>query len=396
MILKNERRIMTSKWDQGLLNLTIDNAKIHAGSLLELWKEVSITYALRSVLVVSNTTVDKSPFHYEAENYKVGDLYNIIAAAYNLAWTQDRETGVAWFYPIEVNYSDILSIKIEVARHYLGLPMQSGILEILAVNCPDITVKKWDTLFRNTFDYAVDIPSGSYTIRDILNVCCVANSTKTFFLDIRNNNTNVTAINLVSEGAYSPPAGALYLWQTEIENSNGNVIPTRKQLLVALSDKEFKTRRASRNYLESIIWSFELDDLVSHWFSIDQALWTCIGITSIIVRTEDATHQASIEIMKKLATDDFLNHCEIGLALIIALEITRLTSDGDAIKVIKERIPGMDELGEVISDACRIVAQSSYVREIIQKENINSLNKEPTVLTKILQLANAGKLEFKL
>src|SRR6185369_2221579 len=108
------------------------------------------------------------------------------------------------------------------ARDQPGLPMQSGILEPLESGCaPGFAVKRWDALFQNTFNYAVDIPAGRYALRDLLNLCCIANQTKTFLVQSGLGGAFVTAVNLVSDETAAPPIGALDLWNTEIGKWQG-------------------------------------------------------------------------------------------------------------------------------------------------------------------------------
>ena len=387
---------MALNWDQDLPNLTLENVRIQASSLAEAWKDVSTEYLVRSVLVVSDRALDDMPFDYESARCAVRDLYDAIATTYGLAWVQDERTGVAWFHPKELAYDRILATRVRVARDYLGLPMQSGILEPLgAGSVTGMTVKKWGSLFRNTFDYAVDVPAGEYAVRDILNLCCVANPTKTFLAKVRSDGVFVTAVNLVSDEERPVPVGALKLWDVNIGHKGGKGAPTQEQLMTALAHQEPEVRRAARNYLEAII-CIPIDEWVDHGFSAEQALWTCLGVTSVLVRSEEATHRASIERMEQLATDDFLAECEPGLAVMTALDLARLTKDARALEVVKKRNLRANELAGVTSDACRVAALSGYVLKLLQEQSAENLIGVSTHLAAMVRSPNVGKLEFKI
>lgn len=388
---------MTSSWDKNLTKLDLDNVRIRATSLTEAWKAVSTEYLVRSVLVASDRALEGMSFDYESARCTVKDLYDVLATAYELAWVQDELTGVVWFYPAETAYDRILTTKVHVAWDQFGLPMQSGILESLeADSATGISVKQWGSLFRNTFDYAVDVPTGTYTVRELLNMCCVANPTKTFLVKVRQGGVFVTAVNLVSDEVRPVPVGALHLWDVDIRQGRGKGAPTQEHVMTALADQNPEVRRVARNYLEAIIWSVPVDEWVNRRNSTVQTLWTCIGVTSVLVRSEEATHQASIETMERLATDDFLAECEPGLALITALELARLTRDARALEVVRKRNLGANELAGVTSDACRIVALSGYVRKALQAKSADAIVEVLKPLAAVVRLPIAGKLDFKL
>jgi hypothetical protein len=389
--------IMASSWDQGLPLLVLDHVDIHASSLTEGWKTFSTGYLLRSVLVMAETSLQGLPFDYQATRCMVQDLYDAFAATYGLAWVQDEPTGVTWFLPAGILYDRILATRVRAARDQLGLPMQSGILEPLETGAPrDVNVKRWSSLFQNTFNYAVDIPPGAYTVRDLLNLCCVANPTKTFLVQMGQSGALVTAVNLVPDRIAAVPAGALHLWDVAIDQGGGTDTPAHQRLMTKLADPHAEVRHAARSYLEAIISSVRVDDWLADGTSPAQTLWTCIGIASVLVRSEAATHQASIEIMKRLATDDFLAECEPALAMMTALELARLAKDARALDIVEKRKFGTIELAGVASDACRVAALSAYVREILQAKNADAVIGALRPLAAIVRSPTAGKLEFEL
>jgi hypothetical protein len=390
-------RIMASNWDQELTKLGLHNVRIHASSLTEVWKSASTQYLVRSVLAASNRALEGLPFDYESATCTVKDLNDAVAATYGLQLVRDEHTSVAWFHPIELAYDRILATKVHVERDHLGLPMQSGILEPLAdSSAAGITVKRWSNLFQNTFDYAVDVPAGVYSIRDLLNLCCVANPTKTFFVQVRDGPAFVTSVNLVSDEARAVPVGALRLWDINIGQGRGQGAPTQEQVMTALADQESQVRHAARGYLEAIIWSAPVDEWLRSDTPTAKLLWTCIGVTSVLVRSEEATHRVSIETMERLATGDFLAECEPGLAVMTALDLARLTKDARALEVVTKRNFGTNELAGITSDACRVAALSGYVRKALQTKSAHTLVDALRPLAAMVRLPNAGKLKFKI
>jgi hypothetical protein len=386
-----------SNWDSDLPNLKLENVAFHASSLIDAWKCLSTEYLVRSVLVTPDRALEGRPFDYESARCTVRDVYDALAATYALGWGQDERTGVAWIHPMQLPTEPILRTRVETTWDQFGLPMQSAILEPLAENgATGIAVKQWGSLFQNTFDYAVDVPANVYTVQDLVNLCCIANPTKTFHAQVGQGRVLLTAINLVSDKFRPAPLGALHLWDARIREGRGKGTPTSEQLTTALAEREAEVRHAARNYLEATIWTAEVGELVDRSTSTQQALWTCIGFTSILVRSEEATHRASIETLQRLATDDFLAVCEPGLAVMTALELARLTKDARALGVIEQRDFEAISLSSVISDACRVAALSTYVREALRSKSAEALVGALRPVAVMVRLPAAGKLEFKL
>ncbi|MCP4218518.1 MAG: hypothetical protein GY765_28040 [bacterium] len=388
---------MSLQWEQDLLNLTPGNVSIQARSLTRAWKELSTAYLLRSVLFVSDVVEEDIPFHFQSEKCRNRDIFDALASTYQLTRVADERTGVSWFLPKGQAYDRVLAPVIQLEPEQLGLPMQSGILEPLAlvIENSGILVKQWGSLFQNTFNYAVNLAAGEYTVRDILNACCAANPTKTFLVRKTDKRAFITAVNIVSDAAETVPAGALYLWDSAIGPRLNGEVPTQKHVMTALAHQDAKVRYAARNYLEAIIWNAPVDQWVASGSSTEQVLWTCLGVTSVLVRTEEATHPASIETIKRLATQNFLTRCEPGLAVMTALELARLTKDASGIRVIKKRNPGAIELVGVLPDACRIAALSGFVRNALQTEKNETSAGRSLPPTNVSQLISNGKLELR-
>ena len=73
---------------------------------------------------------------------------------------------------------------MKVNKDTLALPMLN-LLGSMAGNNTPLYLPLWGlsgVASENTNNYAVDLPAGIYTVRDILNLCCVANHAITFNL----------------------------------------------------------------------------------------------------------------------------------------------------------------------------------------------------------------------
>lgn len=387
---------MPTSWDQVLPGLRLDHVRIHASSLTEAWKTLSTEHAARSVLVATNQENEHRPFQYESTSCTFRDIYQALASRYQLTLTQDGETGITWFHPDWQPYLGILRSKIDVPHDQWGLPMQSGILMALENDgIAEIRIKQWGTLFLNTFNYAVDVPSGDYTVRELLNLCCLANPTKTFLVHSQDGKFFITAVNLVSDERRSVPPGALLLWDVEVGGQRGPAGPEEEQIVIALATPAMQVRQAARNYLESQIWTVNVEQWWSRGFSAEQILWSCVGLMSILVRLEDATHSPSVETMKRLATPEFLMQGEAGLAVTVALDLARLAKDLTALRIVESRKLTSTDLAGIVSDACRIAALSTDVREVLKTKAAEVLLQALPLLAHIIHEDSSGQVRLK-
>jgi len=353
-----------SAWDADLINLKLEHVEIRAKSVTASWNEISSKLLLRSILCyrpVRPDQRDSPPFEFVRERTTVKELFDALVAAYpEYTYTQDAATGIVWFHPKDLPYTNILDQPVHIFSSATGVPMQTGVLEkIAALESPQkISVKRWGTAFENTFNYPVDLPSGIFSVREILNMCCVANPKKTFAVGP----SLVTAINLGSDKAKAaPPAGILHFWKIHIGNLEKGV-PTDDDIINALSSSNPRLRWAGRAYLEAVIWQHPTEELVMRAKSGEKALWTAIGVKSILVRTEKAIALAAVQRMRTEFNRSILES-NPGLAFLVAMEISEATGDPKPIEMAARHRLSDSEFAGIADDFERIARKSKTVRE---------------------------------
>jgi hypothetical protein len=403
-----------SKWDATLPGLQLAHVRVEGHSLFEAWTQASGDLMVRSVLCLTDTSPGESPFSFQADACTAQDLFNAFTAAYpDLTWTQDDRTGVIWLHPKSLLYRDILTPELTVPTDELGIPAYEGaVLRLSALPGPDLRMMLLGSGFSNTFNYAVDIPRGTYSARDLLNACCAANPTKAFCVDYNTQRgfVSVSPANLADSDHHrplsSPRPGALRFWEAEI-GPTGGAPPTAEEIKARLADPSPRVRWAARNYVQAMIWAVPFDRWAAETPGRDQALWVCIGMTSVLVKCQDqgATHVASITRMKAEATPDFLTSGEPGLAVLTAMELCRLTKDKSYLQIVSKRKFGKGGLSGIVSDAFRIARLSQGVREALQElgtdrlragdERLAELTSRPSVFGFALRLMpNAPRIEW--
>lgn len=393
-----------SSWDLTLPALELQHVRIKANSLQQAWQRIASTdLLLRSVLVVSDEADTVGDFTFEKEKCTAKELFDEVVAAYpKYTWTQDKLTGITWFHPANVRYDQILMTRIEVAGDLLGIPLHTGLLMPIREKNSAIRVKRFGSLYLNTVDFAVDLPRGSYTLRDVLNRCCLANITKTFFVSSSyDGRVSIEPVNLVTRfnkmdepnpttapqmSASGPGPGALHFWKTQIGIPQAGV-PTTGEIISSLSSADPKVRLAARQYAEATFWTNPPDKLIAEADSPEKALWAALAATSIMVRTEEATLTAAISVLKKHASEELLTKGNPHLAVATALELARVGKDMKALEIVSKRKLIDTDLSGIRSDLCRICRGSKLVRDKLlelqppwsgfSKETIQSLEKSP-------------------
>ncbi len=293
-LLMLSRCAFSSGWDQRLPDLELGHVAGARDSLEEAWTWMSHKFMIRSVLYVSDETDTRTPFRFEKADCQARDLLDAVQAQYPAyQWSQDKETGVIWIHPRNVAYDEILPQEVVVEKDQLAVPAQEGVLQSLVADDDLIRVKRWGDALRNTHNYPVDLPKGTHSVRRILNLCCAANPTKSFYIRFYSKRGFhvVTAFNLTRYKERTPP-GALHLWKLGIGEFRG-AEPSDAEVQAALSDHDPRIRRVARHYLETVAWNVDLYQWAREIEDTKTALWTVTGISSIMVRIETrATHVA--------------------------------------------------------------------------------------------------------
>jgi hypothetical protein len=372
---KNSR---ASVWDFALPAMQINNVEINEVRLQDAWKQIADHFLLRSVLVVSDNTLTNTSFAFKADHCTGTELLDALAASYSdFMWTQDNNTGVIWFHPKNLALVDILSPKIRIVDEQLGVPMQTGILESLPDDI-NIRVKQWGTGFTNTFNYPVDLQAGEYSVRELLNMCCIANPSKAFYIQVFQNRrpqfTEISAVNLLS-GAPTP--GSLLFWTLEIGKLT-EPIPTDGQIVAELANPDPKIRWAARVYAEATVWNFSRE-LMNNSQPQEQALWVCLGAISMYVRSEEVTYTDGIKKMQTVSKD-FFKTGDPNLAVLVAIELAKLAKDTNALSIVSQRKLNQGVLAHIKSEINYSARVSGKVRDALRATGTNWLGvSDPTL-----------------
>src|SRR5665213_1315698 len=185
MVVNGQVNVTHFKWDEALLNMEFREVSINAGSMLTAWEEIGAEYLLRAnIFTIAGADSDSTPFRFKKREATGKEILEALLAAYPAyTYTQDQETGVIWIHPKRIKYEDILNQKIKIERAACQIPMFTRIYQplcgllspyVIAGSLPKSGSPS------SSYCYFVDLPSGVFSVREILNYCCAANPTKAF------------------------------------------------------------------------------------------------------------------------------------------------------------------------------------------------------------------------
>jgi len=371
--LSGENVVSQSKWDKGLLQLELKDVHVRANSINEAWQRMADKTGIRTILYVSyeQQPLQKVKFSFDSEKCTAEELLKAFEQTYSgYIHTQDK-IGVIWLHPQNVAYGTILTNQVVINRDALSLPMATGILDQFRVlniypGCDRGTAS------LNTFDYPVDLQAGVYSIRDILNICCLANPDRTFYVHFGHHGIFIiTPLTVLLYNATHPVTlGALSYWQSEIDNSMQKG-PTEDQLIAALSSKDARIRFAARNYVDMNLYltAMSTDRLLSKTNSIEQLMWVAVGSISISTRTDlGVNHLPAIDRMEKALKESDWSKI-LGLKVLVAVELARVEKDSSYLKQVADIPLSQAENENVKPDIIRNLRYSEFVRT-----NLLSLN----------------------
>ena len=365
-----------SEWDRAMMGANLGTVSVEARSISEAWKNISTTFLFRSVLVPSGEPTDTGQFRLDQAGCTGMDVVKAIVSSYpQYQYVIDAEYQIVWIFPKKLVYHEILSQKLKVRETIKGMPMFSGLLESIGKNpkaC--VATRGISDIFRNTFDYPVDVPAGEYSVRQLLNLACVANPCQSFVISATANNCYlVTPVNLVSDDTTkAPPIGSIVLWNLFIAQTAKP--PGLSQINVTLADPDPLKRWAARTYLNANAWSISFDELVSSAPAGTNAIWSALGVLGVIARSDKATHSASVQRLQAELTDQFLVSGDPKLALLGATELAVRGGGSKALDIAIQRKIENAEIQNVSDELAPLARRSIFARQLILKRQPAWLN----------------------
>jgi hypothetical protein len=309
------------------------------------------------------------------------ELCDTFANAYNYIWTQDSETGIIWFHPKDCLYEDIMDQQIKIEADQLAVPMLSGVVLALASHSGELRFgnsTRMSSGALGTYDYPVDIPAGTFCIRDILNLCCTGDPARMFFINCLGNENRVQALNLArpkGQRMDHPPSGALAYWKTEIGPLINEMPPTNEQMLKLVMGSNRRLSKAALGYFSLMVYSARtVEYLLDQGLSKSEAIRLSLAAADVHVRDENSSCPEAEERLRIEATSDYLLTGDFELACLAALNIASLDKDLSALRTLCQRDYNEGNFLNIASDVARLCRQSETIHTALNMPEFKVLH----------------------
>ena len=362
-----------SAWDESLPTVELQGVSIEKRGLVEAWQEIATRYLVRSCLYRDvKSDSDSRPFTFKRESATAKDLMQALLAVYpEYSYTRDEKTGIVWFHRKAVAYKDILAEQVTVARREVQLPMYLGVVEPLCEYSGERLIPESppSVAFFVTFNYCVDLPAGTFSVRDILNICCTADIGKAFAVipamqGYPAGSLAIIPINLRESNPLLPPrAAAVRFWDIELGKGT-NAIPVPDDLRRALADPSPRRRWAARVYLEATMVNYRESDLLDNGDDANDVIWSALGLKTL--ERSGQPFLSRYERVTQVFSNDFAK-LSPGVALLASMELAREKNDAGIMNRISEHSFSTTETDVIKPDLIRIARKSSLVREQLSK-----------------------------
>lgn len=355
-----------SDWDWQLPAMEVSDVSINGDSLAEAWKEMASSLLVRCNLYITPSVPDRD-FSFSSERCSALELLDALSSHYGYQWAQDAGTGVIWIFPSDREIESILDTRVDVAASVIAAPMHSGILKPLQEALPygGLFTQAWSDLWLSTFDYPVALPEGNYTVREILNRCCLWSPKQAYVVTEDPAGLYLMDVHLPFDTYPAPAPGALLFWKTVLGPLPGDRNLSAEDIGLAMRDPEPRTRWAARSYLgmclESQAGMALLTDRIPSLQPGEGAAWEALGAAAAQNQRPDKfpVPKAIVNALRRHTAPDVLNRLSPEAALLATMATAAYTNDAANL----ERLTRLDEIvsEQVLFDLIRLANFSEIV-----------------------------------
>ena len=368
-----------SNWDARLAQVELHGVHIkwdpQRSTLVESWTRISTPFGVRAVLVYYRQQVRSlnEKFEFDKESCTVEDLVKAFVAVYpGYTYTRDPATGVLWVHPAALAYDQILPAKVKVRQDLNEVPLISGVWQkVVALGRIRYTTTILKDGTKNTYDCPVSLTAGTYTVRDMVNLCCVSLPNKGFHVDLSLTDDSCGVYPMIADvltptalaGVRDPTVGALCYWQSASDPATRNGL-TPDQLIEKLSSGDARVRGIARDYFEMLRFATpDSDNLTQQAPPGEKRLWTAVALVRRFVRMErpDGAYQFIVNPLKEALSSGLLDD-KPPLKVVAAMELARVRQDTSCLETVA-RIPlSAADVASVKQDMLRNLHYSKVLR----------------------------------
>ncbi len=378
-----------SNWDEQLPNIEMHNVHIDKTGIVGAWQEMATKYLLRANFYMDAIRdADSRRFTFDKESTTVKDIFNAFVTTYPAyTYAQDEKTGVIWIYPKKMTYVDLLNAKVRIDHSALQIPMYDGVLlPLCKLTSTNGIIAQYfvSSLMVVTCNYGVDLPTGTFSVRDILNFCCVPNISAAFFVSpagslMTSKLIQITPVNLLYDNPMVPPrTAACVFWEMEVGKTQIGT-PNLAEIATALGDSDPQKRMAALSYIKAASVNYETENLMDQNDDPQNAIWAAIELKSFQVMNGEQPFLTRHEKVMRLLSNA-LAHQNPGLALLASMEVAREKNDATAMDLVADHNFSTAEIAIIKPELIRIARQSKLVRDKLSKMKFDDPELSPDAL----------------
>jgi hypothetical protein len=409
----------TSFWDKTLLDMELHNVRMKARTINEAWDKLGRGFLVRAVLAVEERTAVPAPFEFTREACTVREIIGAVLEAYpEYQFTQDPETGVLWIHPASVPYESILANPVVIPPGLNQVPALQGVLRPLqAQGALHIFSRGVVEAFESAHAFPVNLSPGLHAVRDILNMCCQASPSRTFY--VRLDTGVVTPGDILCPPSYPglcwpedvPPSGtpgqspdpkveaklaavvapedqdlmrpflaspgpealrylrpgSLRFWRLGMGRA-GDAEPTHAELLQALASPSEHERWVARSFVQAETFHVPIQHIIMEAPHGREVVWASLGMLAMHNLAMPTAHAPGLLRIRLEMSRDTAAILDRGTVVLAAMEMARVGDDALLKKVAQWNL-GPDELATIDPDGVRIARSSSIVRAALKEAN---------------------------
>jgi len=390
-----------STWDENILNIKLQNVQVRGVKMSMAWLDISTKHLLRANLYMdANTDSNPTTFEFNQDEATGKELLEAFLAAYpTYTYTQDPKTWVIWIHPKRIKYEDILNQKIKIVHPAYQIPASTWVYQPLCRLLSPLVTEGW----RNqkfiigsggfpyktpAFFYFVDLPSGVFSVKEILNFCCAASPFKSFIVvpESGNDDNRVSILmrDFCSVNPTSPPPprdGAVRFWNDAIGKPT-NGIPSFDEVSAALSDANPARRWAAGVYWEATSRNYSGLELIRKSEDSEKAVWLALAAESTLYRGKKGIGIFD-QFMREIPgfSDNLRQIKNPGLALVTSLELTRANRDTSYLDtIVSKHTYSEAEIVSIKPDVYRLAHESPLVLDKLKAMKIDVPEFSPEAL----------------
>jgi hypothetical protein len=225
-----------------------------------------------------------------------------------------------------------------------------------------------------SMSYSIDLQPGIYSVRQILNICCLADPARAFetgpFTTDGMSGLYLEERDFSSSNPLAPPrALAVKFFETEIGKPT-NSIPSAAEVSRAMADSNPRKRWAARAYFGATQANYRWGDLISKSDGPENTVWTALGIGMVFLKTvADPRFYANLG---SAVTNDFSKVKDPGLALVLSLALAKNGQDLTNIDtIVSQHKFTQAEIDGIKSDVYRLAHESPPALEKLKTLNLD-------------------------